>query len=202
MLIMYLIVKEERKMNKLILTSKGLTTGIGRDLIGAEIRKFDLSGKRIFVFHEPNIFTEPTIREACISMGFEDCNIVFSSKYNIVNCDFYYVGEGNSYEILSLMRKRNVDKAILSGFADGNKVYIGSSAGAAIAGSSIEEMMDFDTNFVGMRDFKALGLYDGLIIPHYNRHELKNYIKNSSGIEDKYKNIMNVPNEGILVMEV
>ena len=194
-------------MNKLILTSRGLTTGIGRDLIGAEIRKFDLSGKRIFVFHEPNIFTEPTIRDACISMGFEECNIIFSSKYNnvenIANCGFYYVGEGNSYEILSLMRERNVDKAILSGFADGNKVYIGSSAGAAISGSSIEEMMDFDTNFVGMKDFKALGLYDGLIIPHYNRHELKNYIKNCPGIEDKYKNnIVNVSNDGILVVEV
>lgn len=189
-------------MNKLILTSRGLTTGIGRELIGAEIRKYDLYGKRIFIFHEPNVFTEASIREACISMGFEDCNIVFSSKYNIVNCDFYYVGEGNSYEILSLMRERNVDKAILSGFADGNKVYIGSSAGAAIAGSSIEEMMDFDTNFVGMKDFKALGLYDGLIIPHYNRHELKNYIKNSPGIEDKYKNIVNVSNDGILVVEV
>ena len=193
-------------MNKLILTSRGLTTGIGRDLIGAEIRKFDLSGRRIFVFHEPNIFTEPTIRDACISMGFEECNIIFSSKYNnvenIANCDFYYVGEGNSYEILSLMRERNVDKAILSGFADGNKVYIGSSGGAAISGSSIEEMMDFDTNFVGMKDFKALGLYDGLIIPHYNRHELKNYIKNSPGIEDKYKNIVNVSNDGILVVEV
>ena len=193
-------------MNKLILTSRGLTTGIGRELIGAEIRKFDLSGKRIFVFHEPNIFTEPTIREACINMGFEDCNIIFSSKYNnvedIVNCDYYYVGEGNIFEMLSIIRERDVDSAIITGFDQDNKVYIGTSAGAAIAGTSIEEMMDFDTNFVGMRDFKALGLYDGLIIPHYNRHELKNYIKNSPGIEDKYKNIMNVPNEGILLLEV
>lgn len=193
-------------MNKLILTSRGLTTGIGRDLIGAEIRKFDLSGKRIFVFHEPNIFTEPTIREACISMGFEECNIIFSSKNNnvenIVNCDFYYVGEGNTFEILSIMRERDVDSAIITGFGQDNKVYIGTSAGAAIAGSSIEEMMDFDANFVGMKDFKALGLYDGLIIPHYNRHELKNYIKNSPGIEDKYKNIVNVSNDGILVVEV
>ena len=37
--------------NKLILTSYGLTTGIGRKLISKELKAYNLAGKKIFLFH-------------------------------------------------------------------------------------------------------------------------------------------------------
>lgn len=40
--------------NKLILTSYGLTTKIGRKLIGMALSDYDLADKKIFLFHEPN----------------------------------------------------------------------------------------------------------------------------------------------------
>ena len=98
--------------------------------------------------------------------------------------------------------ERGLDSIIKEGFKTGNKIYIGCSAGAAIAGVSVEEIKDFDKNNVGMTDFSGLGLFDGIIIPHYTKKELKRYISNSYGIEDKYKSILSVSNEKSLVMEV
>lgn len=74
---------------------------------------------------------------------------------------------------LSILRERGLDSIIKEGFKTGNKIYIGCSAGAAIAGVSVEEIKD-----------------------------LKRYISNSYGIEDKYKSILSVSNEKSLVMEV
>lgn len=103
---------------------------------------------------------------------------------------------------LSILRERGLDSIIKEGFKMGNKIYIGCSAGAAIAGVSVEEIKDFDKNNVGMTDFSGLGLFDGIIIPHYTKKELKRYISNSYGIEDKYKSILSISNEKSLVMEV
>ena len=93
-------------------------------------------------------------------------------------------------------------KALCKRTPSSTSIYIGCSAGAAIAGVSVEEIKDFDKNNVGMTDFSGLGLFDGIIIPHYTKKELKRYISNSYGIEDKYKSILSVSNEKSLVMEV
>lgn len=44
--------------NKLILTSYGLITGIGRKLIGKELKEYNLEDKKIFLFHEPHYSIE------------------------------------------------------------------------------------------------------------------------------------------------
>lgn len=54
-----------------------------------------------------------------------------------------------------------------------------SSAGAIIAGTDIMLARDFDSNFVGMIDCTALGLFDGTIIPHYEPENLQMYIQNT-----------------------
>ena len=103
---------------------------------------------------------------------------------------------------MSLLRERGLDSVIKEGFKQGNKIYIGCSAGAAIAGVSIEEVKPFDRNFVGMQDFTALGLFDGIIIPHYTKSELNRYINNSPGMKEKYNKILSVSNEKSLVLDV
>lgn len=124
------------------------------------------------------------------------------SNREVLECDIYYCGEGNTFEELSILRERGLDSIIKEGFKTGNKIYIGCNAGAAIAGVSVEEIKDFDKNNVGMTDFSGLGLFDGIIIPHYTKNELKRYISNSYGIEDKYKSVLSVSNKKSLVMEV
>ena len=141
---------------KLILTSYGLTTGIGRKLISKELKAYDLADKKIFLFHEPHYSVELMLIEACLNLRFKK----------------------------------------------GNKIYIGCSAGAAIAGVSIEEVKDFDRNFIGMVDFGGLNLFDGIIIPHYTKSEFRRYISNSPGIEEKYNRILSISNEKSLVLEV
>ena len=198
------------KKNTLILTSYGLTTGIGRKLISKAIHKVmngaDLTEKHIFLFHEPHYSIESMLIEVCLQMGFRREHIIVSGRQKnveeVMNCDFYYCTEGNTFEVLSLLRERGFDRVIKEGFANGNKVYIGCSAGAAIAGTSIEEIKDFDRNFVGMTNYEGVGLFDGIIIPHYTKAELNRYIKKSPGIEEKYKRILSVANEKCVVLEV
>lgn len=192
--------------NKLILTSYGLTTGIGRKLISKELKEYDLADKKIFLFHEPHYSIETMLIEVCLDLGFKKENIVLSgqqkSYQDVLECDIYYCTEGNTFEVLSILRERGLDGVIREGFKNGNKIYIGCSAGAAIAGVSIEEVKDFDRNFVGIVDFEGLSLFDGIIIPHYTKLELKRYISNSPGIEEKYNRILSVSNEKSLVLEV
>lgn len=192
--------------NKLILTSYGLTTGIGRKLIGKELKAYDLADKKIFLFHEPYYSIEKILVEACLNLGFKKENIILSGQQknnlDILECDIYYCTEGNTYAVLSILRERNLDSVVREGFKKGNKIYIGCSAGAAIAGVSIEEVKNIDRNFVGMIDFTGLGLFDGIIIPHYTKSELKHYIDQSPGIKEKYNKILSVSNEKSLVLDV
>ena len=89
---------------------------------------------------------------ACVNLGFKEENIILSghqmSKQEVLECDIYYCGEGNTFEKLSILRERGLDSIIKEGFKTGNKIYIGCSAGAAIAGVSVEEIKDFDKNNV------------------------------------------------------
>ena len=197
---------DKKHAYKLILTSFGLTGGVGRGLIAEELRKDgDLKEKRIFLFHEPYYSIGPILTEACTQMGFALENIVLSgrqhSKAEIENVDYVYVTEGNTFEVLSLIREQSLVDAMRKAVFSG-ATYIGASAGAMIAGVSIKEAISFDRNFVRMDDFTGLRLFDGIVIPHYEKSELKRYIENSPGIECEYKNIYSVKNDGILVMEM
>ena len=193
------------KKKKIILTSYGLTTTVGRTLIEKELAKDgDLSDKRIFLFQEPYYSFESMMVEACLKMNFKKENIILSgqqkSNEELINFDYIYVTEGNTFEVCSLLRERKLDVVIKEAVGNG-ATYIGASAGAMIAGVSIEEALSFDRNFVRMDDFEGLHLFDGIVIPHYTKSELKRYIKNSPGIEEKYSKIFSVSNEGILVLK-
>lgn len=189
---------------RIILTSYGLTSGVGRKLIGKALADVDLSEKKIFVFHEPHEFLADAMREACISMGFKRENVILSGEQSnndeLLEMDYLYITSGNTFEILSLLRERGLDDIYREAFRRGAS-FIGSSAGAMIAGESIEEASSFDRNFVGMTDFRGLSLFKGIVIPHYNKSELKRYIRNSPGILQKYTRILSVANERMLILE-
>ena len=190
--------------NKLILTSYGLTTQIGRKRIAEALASYDLAEKKIFLFHEPHYSIEQMLVQACLQLGFRKEHILLSgwqrSSQEVMDCDIYYCTEGNTFEVLSLMRERGLDSVIKTGFQNGNKIYIGASAGAAIAGVSIAHIEDFDRNFVRMVDFEGLGLFDGIMFPHYTTTELESYMEYHPEIAEKYHRILSVSNEGCVII--
>ena len=56
-------------------------------------------------------------------------------------------------------------------FIDKGKIYIGSSAGSQIIGSTIELCSVYETNNVNMTDFTALGIVNKEVVPHANKKE-------------------------------
>ena len=193
------------KQKKLILTSYGLTSSLGRQLIGEELAKDkDLNKKKIFIFHEPYYSIERMLIGACISLGFEEKNIIISGRQksdrDILNMDYILVGEGNTFEILSLLRERGFDKLITEAFKSGC-TYIGASAGAIISGVDVKEALVMDRNFVRMSDFQGLGLFNGIIMPHYTEKELEEYIMDKPDLKKRYVTILSVANDQILVLE-
>ena len=183
---------------KLILTSQGLTTVIGRQLIAEELNGIDLTDKKIFLFHEPHLSIERILREVCVWLGFQQRNIFFAgdkiSDEELASMDYIYVTEGNTFEVLELIQMRRVMEpmrtAVMNGATD-----IGASAGAIIAGTDIALAADFDRNFVRLQNLEGLKLFDGTIIPHYTKEELTQYIKNSDEeVISRYHVIYSVAN--------
>lgn len=193
-------------MKKIIVTSYGLTSKVGRKLIAKELKKdSDLHNKTIFLFHEPYYSIEDILINVCvdeIGIKRENVMVVDSAKavQQVEAADYIYVTEGNTFKILDRIHKCGIRESIRTAVERGC-VYIGASAGAMIAGTSVEEALNMDENRTLLDDFTALGLYDGLILPHYEKNELKRYIANSPGITTRYKNIVSVANGEIKVLE-
>jgi len=186
------------RRGKLILTSQGLTTVIGRQLIAEELNGIDLTDKKIFLFHEPHFSIERILREVCVWLGFQQRNIFFAgdkiSDEELASMDYIYVTEGNTFEVLELMQMRRVMEPMRTAVMNG-ATYIGASAGAIIAGTDIALAADFDRNFVRLQNLEGLKLFDGTIIPHYTKEELAQYIKNSDEeVISRYHVIYSVAN--------
>ena len=192
-------------MKKIIVTSYGLTSKVGRKLIAKELKKdSNLQNKKIFLFHEPYYSIEDILVNVCVEIGFQKENVmvVDSSKtvQQVEAADYIYITEGNTFKILDCLRKYGIMESIKTAVERGS-VYIGASAGAMLAGTSVEEALNMDENRTSLDDFIALGLFDGLILPHYEKNELKRYIANSPGITKRYKDIVSIANDEIRVLE-
>ena len=193
-------------MAKLILTSFGLNTKVGRKLISKELKKdAGLETKKIFLFHAPYFSIEALLESACLEIGFKRENIYFvggsDSDRHIREADYVYVSEGNTFDILSLIRKEGLEEPIKEAVKAG-ATYIGASAGAMLASVDIGEAYCMDRNFAHLQDLTAFGFVNGVILPHYTPKERERYISNSPGITEKYKTIYSIANDGILVLEV
>lgn len=125
--------------------------------------------------------------KAILDLGINESNIteykIGSSDIDINNFDIIYMLGGNTFYLLDMIRKYNFDDSIRN-FINKGKIYIGSSAGSEILGSSIEPALPYDKNKINMHDFSGLKLVNGLIIPHSNKkEEFINNLKNNSSEE-------------------
>ena len=116
--------------------------------------------------------------DSFILLGIKKENIkeykIGDSNVNVLDYDIMYMMGGNTFYLLDMIRKYNFDKEIKE-FINAGKIYVGSSAGSEILGNSIETAIGYDENKVGMTDYTALKIVDGLIVPHCNRKE--DYVK-------------------------
>jgi len=84
--------------------------------------------------------------------------------------DVIYVGGGNSFRLLSTMRKSGFAKLVPK-LLDHGKLYIGSSAGSYVTCPTIEQAIwkhkNSDINVVGLKDLTGLNLVPFLVTAHF-----------------------------------
>ena len=192
-------------MGRLLLNSRGLNTRLGCEQILNMLQGENLAEKTMFIVSYTPYGVDDLIVSNCVEiLGFKKENLYLSVNGTLKDVipDYVFVTEGNTFEVLQYMRDCNLIDYIRDLMKNEKTTYIGSSAGAMIAGSDIMLAGDFDSNFVGMIDFTALNLFDGTIIPHYEPEHLENYIRNTEAhILNRYPVILSVSNEDVLVME-
>lgn len=125
-------------------------------------------------------------------------------KFRNLDIDLIYVSGGNTYATLDKIRKCNFDKDIID-YINNGVIYIGGSCGAHIVTKNIEHLKDFDENYVNITDYNALGLLDGIILPHYDEDEynpiLRKKVYEKLISEDKYKVYTLTNDESIVVID-
>ena len=118
------------------------------------------------------------------------------NKFKNLNIDLIYISGGNTFLTMNKIRKVKFDKEIIKYIKDG-VTYIGGSCGAHIVSSNIKHVLNFDTNDIGIKNFRGLNLFSGIIIPHYDKSREKFYqelIKTS-----KYK-VYPLTNDGTILI--
>ena len=84
-----------------------------------------------------------------------------------LDIDVIYISGGNTFGTMKLIRDAGFDKAIIN-YVQNGVVYIGGSAGAHIATANISRVAKYDVDTYGLTDFLGLGLYNGILICHYD----------------------------------
>lgn len=156
-------------MGKIILTSQGLCTQTGDRLIHRAISDMgDRENKKILLVDIKEYRITEKLKEACISMGFEKSNIFATSEAEAGgfpdSFEYYYVTAGNTFEILKEIRIKKLAGLIKRSMLENNATYIGSSAGAMIAGIDVRLALDFDRDMENLDDYRALSLFNGTVI--------------------------------------
>lgn len=203
---------------KIMLTSRGLNCSLGRKVIDSGLTECistdyhnKLSDKTIMLCTINEYKIDTILTNAAVSLGFSPKNITiwddtFCAKRNTDNdvFDYIYVTEGNTFQIMQMLRLTAGDKIIKKSMLNGG-FYIGASAGAIIACTSIELASDFDSNFVRITNYEGLNILpDSLgntaLMPHFTE-ELFEEWKNSipSYISDKYDYIDYIPDDGFKI---
>jgi len=98
-------------------------------------------------------------------------------SYNdIEDFDVIYMCGGNSFHYLDTIRKTGFDR-LIKRFVKENKVYLGASAGAALACPNIDYVSwskyVYDENIEDLKNLKALNFIDYLIMPHFDKRVAK-----------------------------
>lgn len=166
----------------------------------------DRENKKILLVDIKKYKITEKLKEACISMGFEKSNIFATSESESGDFpdsfEYYYVTEGNTFEILKEIRIKKLAGLIKRSMLENKATYIGSSAGAMIAGIDVRLALDFDRGMENLDDYRVLSLFNGTVIPHYSKADFRRYIKNTdSEVFAGYDKIYSVNDNEALIGE-
>lgn len=112
--------------------------------------------------------------------GFTNKNSIYifdekkTNDFKDLKLDLIYIGGGNTFATMKKIKDSNFDKEIIKYVRNG-VTYIGGSCGAHIVTKNIEHAKYFDTVCDDFDDFTGLGLFDGIIIPHFDEERQKVY---------------------------
>jgi len=117
------------------------------------------------------------------------------------NYDAIYIGGGNTFKLLKIMKNAGFDKKLIDYYKSGGTVY-GGSAGAIIWGKDINTALiskDADVNNVGLKDTSGFDALNGIDVQcHYVDSQLK---KHQEYIAKTGRNIIAIPEESALLLE-
>lgn len=90
---------------------------------------------------------------------------VFRHELELADC--VYVASGETFRLLHALKSTGADKLLADAVRNG-KLYAGSSAGAIIAGPSIEPatVMDDPSTAPGLANYTGLNLTEFVVVPH------------------------------------
>lgn len=166
----------------------------------------DRENKKILLVDIKEYRITEKLKDASISMGVEKSNIFATAESESGDFpdffEYYYVTAGNTFEILKEIRIKKLAGLIKRSMLENNAIYIGSSAGAMIAGIDVRLALDFDRDMENFDDYRALSLFNGTVIPHYSKADLRRYIKNTnSDVLAGYDKIYSVNDNEVLIGE-
>ena len=208
----------------IILTSSGIQSKVGKKLIHKGIRQVlgdcNFTDKTILVMHEERIsrmsaFIEGVINNL-IQIGFTRDNIVvwhttheiygymmYSEhlKNKAERYDIIYVGEGNAINMAFEMQADGIMSDIRYKVNDG-ALYIGSSAGAMLAGKDVLLAKYFKEYTTGDIPEGLNLLKEAAVVPHFTSSEYKRFVANLSDTErNRYRKLYSVPEGKILIFK-
>lgn len=87
----------------------------------------------------------------------------------IMDSDCIFVGGGNTFYLLQMLKSTELDQCIVKAINDG-KPYVGTSAGSIIAAADIDYVaaMDDKQKAPRLTDTTGLGVVDFYVLPHFN----------------------------------
>ena len=164
-------------MKKIVLTSCGL---VNKELVDEFKKLFNKDPKDIKVLYIPvaidgedddDIEWIDEELEYLFNIGIKKENFFeykMDCEIDITKYDMIYMMGGNTFYLLKKIRETKFDKIIKEAI-DSEIVYVGSSAGSEILGTTIEVALPYDIETHGLTNFTGLKLLNAVIIPHANR---------------------------------
>ena len=164
---------------KLILSSCDFLNPYSRQVIVDNLDK-DISESRVLFIPNEKATTKDIIsgkyHRRLHANGFTNQNNIYifdencPSEFCGLDIDLVYVGGGNTFATLAKLRRCAFDRELINYIKKGS-TYIGGSCGAHIVSKNIEHLLELDDNYCNLKDYDALGLLDGVIVPHCGAEE-------------------------------
>ena len=192
-------------MIRVIYLSKGLETTSGCKLIKKKLSKEMVKNKKIYIFCGPYSSRVQDMKASCKEIGFCEKDIFTSetdlSAEKLADMDYIYVTGGNTFDILKKLRNKKLLEPIRWAVQNGT-TYIGSSAGAIIAGKDVA--LASDRNYTGLKgeELEGLNLFNGTIIPHCSAKKFEEDREFYESVRDRYPEIYRVSDDEIRILEI